>query len=154
MKPPGKPQEPVEETEQLDLLKPDMLEHINTLHAEKHAAYGDSWKRRGEIGILANIARKVDRIGTGLATRDEAQSDTAQDLLVYLGKMLVWLKGGEGDPEEVAKVFSNLTGWREAPSFDSDLDELFNIPSGPSREKIALIEKMMNQAYTYALSLW
>lgn len=67
------------------------IDRVIALHNEKHAAYGDSWKRRGEIlGILANIARKVDRLG-GAETSDETSADTATDLFVYLAKYRVWL---------------------------------------------------------------
>jgi thymidylate synthase len=61
-------------------------------HIEKHEAYGDSWKRRGEmLGIMANIARKVDRLG-GAETSDETSADTAMDLMVYLAKYATWLE--------------------------------------------------------------
>ena len=71
---------------------PGLGAHLATLHAEKHAAYGDSWKKRGELlSILPNIARKVDRLEGGKATSDEAQLDTAGDLLVYLVKYRFWL---------------------------------------------------------------
>jgi thymidylate synthase len=70
--------------------------YVTDLHSEKHAAYGDSWKRRGEmLGIMANIARKIDRLGGG-ETADESSADTAIDLLVYLAKYRVWLT--EHDP--------------------------------------------------------
>jgi thymidylate synthase len=66
-------------------------EFVVKLHAEKHAAYGDSWKRRGEqIGILANIARKVDRLG--VAGGGDTSADTVIDLLVYLIKYRLWLR--------------------------------------------------------------
>ena len=61
------------------------------LHNMKSAAYGNSWKRRGEfLAILANIARKVDRLGGG-DTSDETSADTAMDLFVYLAKYRAWL---------------------------------------------------------------
>lgn len=151
---PGVPQEPEQHLEQMDLLKPEMLAHINALHAEKHAAYGDSWKRRGEPGILANIARKVDRIGTGLATRDEAQSDTAQDLLVYLAKYRCWLTDMEGNPDQVAAVFGQLCVIDYSPDFNTELDQLFTMPAGHSAEKMTLVDQMLDEAYSYALSLW
>lgn len=67
------------------------IEDVCALHDEKHKAYGDSWKRRGEmLGIMANIARKVDRLGKD-ETSDETSADTAQDLMVYLAKYRVWL---------------------------------------------------------------
>src|SRR5699024_2263028 len=68
----------------------ELAAEIEILHDSKHAAYGDSWKRRGEtLGILANIARKVDRLGTTDDT--ETALDTAVDLLVYLTKYQAWL---------------------------------------------------------------
>lgn len=71
---------------------------LAALHAEKHAAYGDSWKRRGEmLGILANIARKVDRLTAGTTTSDESLTDTAADLLIYAIKYRLWLMD-EGAP--------------------------------------------------------
>lgn len=69
----------------------DFINSLVDLHLEKHAAYGDSWKKRGEFfSILPNIGRKVDRLGNG-ETDDETQADTAGDLFVYLAKYLTWL---------------------------------------------------------------
>lgn len=82
----------------------DFIESAIAIHNDKHAAYGDSWKKRGEaVSIQANIARKVDRLGGG-DTSDETQADTALDLLVYLAKYDVWLQerlgdGFTGDPK-------------------------------------------------------
>jgi thymidylate synthase len=154
LKPPGAPQENVPEEVQCDLLKPKMLDHVNALHAEKHAAYGDSWKRRGEPGILGNIARKVDRIGSGVDTSDETQADTAQDLLVYLAKYWCWLEGFEGNPDEVAVVFDKCRFIDYSPDFNKNLDWLFNLPAGPSESKRSLVRQMLDEAYTYAVSLW
>ena len=68
-----------------------LADAITSLHDVKHAAYGDSWKRRGEsLGILANIARKVDRLGK--TDEHETALDTAVDLLVYLVKYWAWLE--------------------------------------------------------------
>ncbi|MPZ66703.1 MAG: hypothetical protein GEU83_14725 [Pseudonocardiaceae bacterium] len=66
----------------------DLLDVIRRLHHGKNAAYRDAWKKRGElISILANIARKVDRleyvVDGGPTTVDEPVWDTAVDLLVY-----------------------------------------------------------------------
>lgn len=78
---------------------PLLIDQICELHLEKHNAYGDSWCKRGEIlGIMANIARKVDRLG-GAETADESTLDTAIDLFVYSAKYLDWLEsGGQPDP--------------------------------------------------------
>lgn len=70
-----------------------LIDEVIALHNEKDAAYGDSWCRRGEmLGILANIARKVDRLG-GATTSDETSLDTAMDLFIYLGKYRAWIDG-------------------------------------------------------------
>lgn len=86
---------------------------ISALHAEKAAAYGESWKRRGEmLGIAANIARKVDRLEGALSadvtTRDESLLDTAVDLLVYTTKYVAFL--ADQDKDVAKRVFgdSNL----------------------------------------------
>lgn len=76
---------------------------VSKLHAEKHASYGDSWKKRGEhVSILANIARKVDRLGVG--DTFDSELDTVVDLLVYSIKYLCWLQDLEADPEHVDKI--------------------------------------------------
>jgi hypothetical protein len=69
---------------------------IVLLHREKHAAYGNAWKRRGEIiSILCNIARKVDRLQSSLSgapdMRGEARLDTVVDPLVYCLKYETFL---------------------------------------------------------------
>jgi len=69
----------------------DHVESVVQLHETKHAAYGDSWKRRGEqLGILANVARKADRLGS--TDEYETALDTAVDLFVYLVKYQLWLE--------------------------------------------------------------
>jgi thymidylate synthase len=68
---------------------------IAELHRRKDASYADSWKRRGEVmGVLANIARKVDRIrlvSDGATTYGESFLDTAIDLYVYTIKYSTFL---------------------------------------------------------------
>lgn len=156
MKPAGKFQKPAEVLKQLDMgfLDRCMIDHINDLHEEKHAAYGDSWKRRGEPGILGNIARKVDRIAIGADTSDETQSDTAQDLLVYLAKYYCWLNEEEGNPDQVKELLVRLQPISYSLDFNTGLDMLFNMPAGPSPDKIDLVEQLLDEAYTYALSLF
>lgn len=68
------------------------VREVTLLHIDKDAAYGTSWKKRGELfSILPNIARKSDRLGAG-DTTDENQTDTACDLMVYLAKYRTWLQ--------------------------------------------------------------
>jgi thymidylate synthase len=154
VKPAGKHQE-----EQLEIVEPydhidgEFLDFVNRLHTQKHLAYGDSWKRRGEYMILANIARKVDRIESGKDTPDETQADTAQDLMVYLAKYKSWLSGGEGNPDEVRLI---LRGQESLYFSTVDIVSLFdNLENahGPAF-KMSVVDKLLSQAYTFALSLW
>lgn len=74
----------------------EVLDMVKRLHAQKNAAYGPSWKKRGEsISILANVARKVDRLVqyrlSGSELVDESILDTAIDLFVYLLKYRLYL---------------------------------------------------------------
>lgn len=80
----------------------EFREAVARLHRAKDAAYRDALKRRGEvISILANVARKVDRLEYGLdgapATPDESQLDTAVDLLVYCLKYQAYLADQDAD---------------------------------------------------------
>lgn len=68
---------------------------VDDLHKDKNKAYGDSWMRRGELlGIMANLARKVDRLG--LPGAGDNELDTAVDLLLYLVKYRLWLSVAAG----------------------------------------------------------
>jgi len=73
---------------------------VKDLHAKKHASYGDSWKKRGEkMSILANMARKVDRLGVG--DEYDSSADTLIDLLVYTLKYRLWLVHEDDGPDNV-----------------------------------------------------
>jgi hypothetical protein len=77
------------------------------LHRRKTNDYGAAWKKRGEVlSVLANIARKVDRLETvanrDVATRDEPILDTYIDLLVYSLKYETLL--ADLDPEVARAV--------------------------------------------------
>ena len=151
VKPVGTPQEPSQAPE-----GDPFLDAVNALHADKHAAYGDSWKRRGEEGILGNIARKVDRIGSGLDTSDETQADTATDLMVYLAKYRCWLMDPEsGGPDDVAKV---LDGVAFHPGHPLYLEEDFGILERAVRDDysavIPIVDRMLEQSMALARSLW
>lgn len=101
----------------------EFLDQVNKLHETKHAAYGDSWKRRGEqVGILANIARKVDRLGK---TDDlETAADTAIDLSVYLAKYRQWLGGKDDGPEGAAQAMREMMeSTRHAHLFEDVQDD-------------------------------
>lgn len=79
-----------------------LADFVYDLHRGKSDAYGDSWKRRGELlSILPNVARKIDRLerldldnGAPLVT-----FDTAIDLFVYAVKYRTFLADTENRPE-------------------------------------------------------
>jgi thymidylate synthase len=85
---------------------------VTDLHAKKHASYGDSWKKRGEkMSILANMARKVDRLGVG--DEFDSSADTLVDLLVYTIKYECWLNNLAGNPLEVSVRLGHYLGETE-----------------------------------------
>lgn len=138
---------------------PSFLDHVNALHAEKHAAYGDSWKRRGEYMILANIARKIDRLGNGADTTDETQVDTAIDLLVYLAKYRCWLVGSPGDPADLERMlpeFNNIQIDANNTYLESTLIDGFAIlEQTPDKDKkVMLVDNMLERAFVLARSRW
>jgi hypothetical protein len=99
---------------------------IFRLHKEKDAAYRNAWKRRGEtISIIANIARKVDRLEYAVdgapSVQDESLLDTVIDLLVYAIKYQTFL----ADQDEA--VASALFGATEELSPYSDGTEGFEL---------------------------
>jgi hypothetical protein len=73
----------------------EITELLERLHRHKDAAYGDAWRKRGEvIAIFANIARKYDRLLVAFEQRPAATErlgDTVADLCVYAGKYVTWV---------------------------------------------------------------
>jgi hypothetical protein len=74
----------------------DISELLERLHRHKDAAYGDAWRKRGEvIAIFANMARKYDRLLVAFDEQRPAATeplgDTVADLCVYAGKYLTWI---------------------------------------------------------------
>lgn len=145
--------------------------YVTGLHNEKHKAYGDSWKRRGEmLGIMANIARKIDRLGGG-ETWDETQADTAMDLLVYLAKYRSWLGeflenepvGSTDDPEPANIIIRNteaqrrwsargthdLVGWLTAA-----FEDLETYVTEKDDRRVAHVDAMISEAFRLAWLRW
>lgn len=98
-----------------------LREAILALHRQKDAAYGNSWKRRGElISVIANIARKVDRLetiaGGGRPSQDESSLDTAIDLYVYALKYITFL--ADDDPATSLAFFGEprVAPWSDGPT--------------------------------------
>lgn len=155
-------------------------EFAANLHEEKHKAYGNSWKKRGEmLGIMANCARKVDRLG--VAGGGDSSADTAIDLLMYMIKYTLWLqetsynsKVSNGvkmalteGPEHVAAVNGTL-GHLEANSPElSDLsvpdliarihrefDRLEHWVEEKRADRIDLVKAIIELTYPLAIRLW
>ena len=83
----------------------DILRLLERLHRHKDAAYGDAWRKRGEvIAIFANMARKYDRLLVAFdenrPAATEALGDTVGDLCVYTAKYVTWI--AEQHPGEFA----------------------------------------------------
>lgn len=132
------------------------------LHAEKHASYGDSWKKRGEkMSILANIARKVDRLGVGDSF--DTSADTVIDLWVYLAKYLCWLDGQPGDPEHVDKVLRQSLvetqdrrperNWNEEIPIDFDFYADY-VDEYSDEQKRHFVRDMVRRTAPVARDLW
>jgi hypothetical protein len=95
---------------------------LERLHRHKDAAYGDAWRKRGEvIAIFANMARKYDRLVVAFseqrAAATEPLADNVADLCVYAGKYLTWLADehpdeldGAGLPLPPAATISDANG--------------------------------------------
>ena len=62
---------------------------LNALQQAKGRAYGNSWERRGEMGILHQVFRKMDRI---------------ENLVYDFEKTSKWVTGTESLPETVADL--------------------------------------------------
>lgn len=150
-----------------------LLHAINT-HNEKHQAYGDSWCRRGEmLGIMANIARKVDRLG-GAETSDETSADTAMDLMVYLAKYRAWLEPHSraaderehyGANDALRQVEQEMSSTYEAVDMAEDrtstedmlrawFDDLETLVTNNNPAKAACVWTMLSNAYMLARHLY
>jgi hypothetical protein len=147
--------------------------YVVDLHTEKHEAYGDSWKRRGEmLGIMANIARKIDRLDGG-ETRDETSADTAIDLLVYLAKYRWWLfenadapcpvtrdVGPYHDPYTTNALIRLLDAYdttcpgRSEEWLARTFDQLEKEVMAPDPERWQTVDQMLPVAYGLAHRLW
>lgn len=149
------------------------LQHAMRTHVEKHAAYGDSWKKRGEmLGIMANVARKVDRLG-GAETSDETSADTAMDLMVYLAKYRCWMfdqRNGTTHSDEptwandlLRTVEDRLAKDTRPVPHRAGLEEYlrnrfdaleFQVTEKRDKDKAHTVDDMLATAYTLARTLW
>jgi hypothetical protein len=117
------------------------------------------------LGIMANIARKVDRLG-GSATNDETSADTATDLLIYLVKYQSWLENKEAsDTPDRANLLLEHTEIllkdkllidKEATEdyLRKSFDMLELAVTGNLRDKRKFVVDMIAEAYRLARYLW
>lgn len=141
------------------------------LHFDKNAVYGDSWKKRGEmLGIMANIARKVDRLG--VAGGGDSSADTAIDMLMYLIKYQLWLRELAGDTTaatsgdaHVQLVNKHLQLLEETPvgvTADADIIDqiharfltLEHWVEEKRIDRIVLVNTLVHDVYPLAVRLW
>lgn len=138
---------------------------VSDLHATKHESYGDSWKKRGEkMSILANIARKVDRLG--VTDEYESEADTVIDLWVYLAKYLDWIEGGGSGPDKVNDLLHfGLCAVDDLPrdhgmdlrGVQQQINDYFSVMETnvvAKKSKIEFVERMMRQVLPIAVDLW
>lgn len=155
----------------------DLVGFIDSVHREKGAAYGVSWKKRGEmLSILANIARKVDRLLVGGKTSDETMFDTAMDTLVYLAKYRWWLTEEAGAPSPVelrghAEEYTEVRELLEALEFtinlhepptveqlayllDRNLEIVTDMATVGDRNRYFIVDTMLREAWLATSILW
>ncbi len=78
-----------------------VLALLSKMESVKGRSYGSSWQKRGEVGVLPNLMRKIDRLDTLLGSPTDAGENLSQtlgDAAVYSAKWL--LLRAEIDPKE------------------------------------------------------
>lgn len=140
---------------------------IVAMHRAKDAMYGPSWKRRGEqISILANIARKLDRLELAdfsAAAGPESLIDTAVDLFTYAMKYRTFLldaigtlpPAGTDNWSDGTTGFERLVVDRILPPASMDLERLLETFAAiersvadhmPAESRAALAEQFASDA--------
>ena len=145
----------------LSVRREAFLDYVTKLHSEKHAAYGDSWKKRGELlSILPNIARKVDRLG--VSDNNESATDTAVDLFVYLAKYRDWFFHPEREDDGVNNYIRSIYPHVSADEagcvsgLRADFETLWQAAESRDSADVRrrLVEQMIFKAAKYAFTLW
>jgi thymidylate synthase len=137
-----------------------MMPRIIKLHRTKDRMYGDSWKKRGEqMAVLANIARKLDRLARFRPDQpDGAESwfDTAVDLFVYALKYKTFLLDATG----IASP--GMTAWSDGPEgFEVLARQTIDVGGHPefdraisaAEQSFQAIEKSVSAGDTHAARL-
>lgn len=123
----------------------EILELLERLHRHKDAAYGDAWRKRGEIiAIFANIARKYDRLTVAFEEQrpaaTEPLADTVADLCVYAGKYLTWIAEQhpvEFDAADLPATANDLNDARGPDALQGLLAAAGNTPTDPPVDALA-----------------
>jgi len=131
---------------------------IKTLHRRKDLAYGDAWKHRGELtSILANIARKVDRLvvfaSNEIALADEPIFETAIDLYVYLVKYRLFLmEAFSGSPRGVLPLDAKHPFSDHTANFDTLVDQTSfeSLKTSPVSDQIATLVSLFERLHALA----
>ena len=77
--------------------------YVDELYRSKEEDYRSSWRKHGEfISVLANIARKADRLG--VAGGGSTAADTAIDFFVLLMFYRLWLTEVKGAPAPIENL--------------------------------------------------
>ena len=111
---------PVGENERYGIL--DLCHFLWRYQRMKGDTYGNSWEKRGEMGVLHNIFRKIDRIenivtsnmvtGSFPSGDNESLTATIADLAVY---SLLWLdRMRDVDPQfssTITKMEAEVVEW-------------------------------------------
>ena len=120
---------------------------IASLHRRKDRAYQQAWKKRGEErSILPNIARKVDRLTTYVASGaeldEESLLDTAIDFLVYVLKYRLYLLDRGASPSPLFSPPSTAEGLLsdQPEAFDTALVDLLKGARTGSDMAVAIAE--------------
>lgn len=146
---------------------------VDRLHREKSVAYKGSWCKRGEIiGIMANLARKADRLG--VAGGGDTSADTVIDFFVYLMLYRLWLTDNASAPvpvegmklpaaslDNVADNITLLLGdipVQETPMSYEAMVERYEEIEDNALDKVAdrymLVDETLAPAYTLAYNQW
>ena len=135
-----------------------LIAYMQKLHTEKSLAYGDSWKKRGELfSIIPNIARKVDRIVAETETSDETRLDTSVDAAIYIAKYSAWLSDNDASTHdenlEIANLVREYGSSRETVQ-EATFEELLRCIEVSSNKKDDALAALASQAVGYLVKLW
>lgn len=129
-----------------DTLPTDLSDYLMSLHREKAAGYGNSWKKRGEaLSVLPNIDRKIDRlvvIEASPVNTSESVLDTIVDLFIYAVKYKTLLLDQDRSPLHGGTWSDGVDGLEQL------LPEIVatNVPTVPTVGEVAALVDRIEEA--------